>query len=456
MANSEILANRIKLTNIFLVEDDKTTAAYYAALIRGHGYQAIVCHQGYEALRLLEKRQDFDLVLLDLGLPDISGWEILSFIKQNQKLRYIPVLVVTATDDKVSFLKALQQGAEDYLVKPVDVDTLINRMEVMLRIRGLYSDLQSAPPPINQHLRKYLARHMGPSLVVSQLAQQMELLIDHETTVLLQGEAGVGKKMLAEAVHRFSSRSGGPMLRLRCGAGGDAGFLNKLLGVARPFREGLLDKAAGGTIYLQNIDELGPMGQLAVLQIIQDQQFKRIGGDESIKADIHILVSTTKDLKYMVEHGLFREDLFYRLGVVTLKVPSLRSRLEDISFLAQKFLWRKFGEKRKTPLTLSPMALQALQSYPWRGNVRELLKVLECAGAKCQGSVIGVEHLPIKEMAGEIAGPAPLAHSLAEQERRLVMETLRITGGNKRRAAMALGISRSTLYNKMAAWGMKT
>ncbi len=447
--------SRTKRASILLVEDEKTTAAFYSALIRSQGYQAFTCHNGNQALSLLQAGQEFDLVLLDLGLPDISGWEILTFIKQDPKLRYIPVLVVTASGDKVSFLKALQQGAEDFLIKPVDVDTLQGRMAVMLRIRGLYKDLESpqSPQSENKLLRRYLAKHMGPSLVVSQLGQRVERLLEHETTVLLEGAPGSGKSFMAEVLHRFSRHAGGPLVRLRCGRGSESKFLARLLGVENPRQEGALEKAQGGTLYLQDIEELSPLSQLTILKIIQDQQFRRLGGEQELTARLQILVSTGADLKSLVENNRFREDLYYRLGVVGIQMPDLRSRLEDIPYLAQQYLNRKFGKTKKSPPVLSAAATGALQAHNWPENVRSLFAVLDGAAQAARGGVVEAEHLPLKN---ELK-PRPSAplNTLAEQERRLIMESLERNGGNKSRAAAALGISRSTLYNKMSIWDIK-
>lgn len=443
--------------HILLVEDEKTTAAFYSSLIRNQGYQITTCQQGQDALDLLRQGHEFDLVLLDLGLPDISGWEILNFIKQSQKLSYIPVVVVTATDDKVSFLKALQQGAEDYLIKPVDVDTLISRMQVMLRIRNLYKNLQAnqQPYPVNEKLRQYMGQHMGPSLVINQLARKVERLLDHDATILLEGDAGTGKRFLAETIHRFSVRAKGQMVRLRCDQPSEPRFLSRLLGHEAPHKSGALEKALGGTLFLENVHALSPLGQLSVLHVIQDQHFQRLGGEQFIPANLRILVSTSKDLKQMVEGNLFREDLYYRLNVVSLKLPDLRSRLEDIPFLAGNYLEKQFGKRKKGAHQLTHKAIQALQAYSWKENVRELFEVLHYAGLMQPGQLIDAPDLPLKKTTPTTAAASPHPHTLAEQEQRLILDTLQRTGGNKSRAAQALGISRSTLYNKMSAWGIK-
>ena len=441
--------------HILLVEDDKTTAAFYAAFIRANGYRLTICHTGQDALDQLMASQEFDLMLLDLGLPDISGWQVLQYAKSNQKLRYMPVLVVTATDDKSSFLQALQQGAEDYIIKPVDVESFLSRIEVMLRIRGFYKELgykslQLTPTQPKPRLRRHLEKNMGTTWAIQSLGNELERLVDHEATVLLEGEAGSGKKLVAGIIHRFSPRRNGPMVVLRCGMKAETKFLSALLGHEHPHKPGALEKAAGGTLLLEDIHLMSPLAQMTILQVIQNQHFKRLGGEENIPADIRILVSTSGNLKHMVDDNLFREDLFYRLNVVSLHIPGLSERLEDIPLLTQNYLGKRFARLKRAAPTLTLAAIKALQNHHWEENVRELFSVLEYASLMYRGKSIDDEHLPLHVNNRPAGALAPITNTLAEQERMLIMETLERFGGNKSRAARELGISRSTLYNKIA------
>jgi DNA-binding NtrC family response regulator len=277
---------------------------------------------------------------------------VLGHIKGDGKLRYLPVVVLSALSEKAHALKALELGAEDFLTKPVDVETMLSRVRVMLRIRALYESLISERFGRQQaqrtlEMRRYLAKVMGGSSQVQEMADLLDNVVATDTTVLLEGESGTGKGLLAEAIHRYSKRAEGPFVVVNCSAYPETLLSSELFGHEKGAftgairrKVGRFELANGGTIFLDEVAEISPLTQLALLRVIQDRQFERVGGEKTLTADVRIVAATNKVMKDMVARGLFREDLYYRLNVVRLEVPPLRRRPDDIPFLANYFLRR--------------------------------------------------------------------------------------------------------------------
>lgn len=455
--------------HILIVEDEADSARFFEALMESEGYRTEVCSSGEDAMALLAEGGDFDLVLLDMILPGVDGWEVLSHIKRDGKLRFIPVVVLSALSEKEHALRALEVGAEDFLTKPVDVETMLSRVRVMLRIRALYEDLlferggrQQAQRTLE--MRRYLAKVMGGSAQVQELADILDNVVATDTTVLLEGESGTGKSLLAETIHRFSKRSGGPFVVVNCSAYPETLLSSELFGHEKGAftgairqKKGRFETAQSGTIFLDEIAEISPLTQLALLRVIQDRQFERVGGEMTLSVDVRIVAATNKHLADMVEKGRFREDLFYRLNVVRLEVPSLRQRPEDIPFLAHYFLRSQRERLGKAIYGYSRDALTRLIGHTWPGNVRELRNAVEHAVLMCRGEVVEPDHLPPALSSTIEAGeekPATISGRLLDQERKLIQSTLEKVGWNKYRAAQILGVARSTLYSKIQKYGL--
>ncbi len=469
---SEAQLPRVKPhARVLVVEDDADSALLFAALIESEGHAAVMAASGEEALDRLAQDGDFDLVLLDLVLPGVGGWEVLEHIKTDGKLRYVPVIVLSALDDRSTITKALDLGAEDFLTKPVDVERMLSRVRVMLRIRSLYEDLihersgrQQAQRSLE--MRRYLSQVMGGSAQVQELADVLENVVNTDATVLLEGESGTGKGLLAETVHRFSSRSQGPMVVVNCSAYPETLLSSELFGHEKGAftgavrrRPGRFELADGGTIFLDEIAEISPLTQLALLRVIQDRQFERVGGEKTLSVDVRLLAATNKPLAKMVQKGFFREDLFYRLNVVRLEVPALRQRPEDIPFLANTFLSAQAEKLGKAIYGFERDALARLMSHAWPGNVRELRNVVEHAALMCRADVVSLANLPARLAGDRAANPgggsaaAPVGR-LWDNERDIIAHTLERVGWNKYRAAQVLGIARSTLYGKIKKHGL--
>ena len=453
---------------ILIVEDNQDSGLFIEALMNSEGYETTLCADGEQALEMLTAESEFDLVLLDLMLPGISGWEVLEAIKSSGRLRYVPVVVLSALSDKASAIKALEVGAEDFITKPLDVETMLSRVRVMLRIRTLYEELITERGGRRRaqrslETRRYLARIMGGSDKIQTLSDILENVVNTETTVLLEGESGTGKGLLAETIHRFSQRSKGPFVVVNCSAYPETLLSSELFGHEKGSftgavrrKLGRFEQAGGGTIFLDEIAEISPLTQLALLRVIQDRQFERVGGEKTITADVRILAATNKPMAEMVAKGVFREDLYYRLNVVRLEVPSLRDRPEDIPFLAHHFLRTHSQKVEKSILGFSKETLSRFMGYTWPGNVRELRNVVEHATLMCRGDVIELSNLPRRfstHPEGKAQGPTPWR--LEDQERQLIGKTLEEVGWNKYKAAQILGIARSTLYGKIKKLGLR-
>ncbi len=449
---------------VLVVHSRREQAEELAGIVRGEGYEVVVCTTADEALALLEKPEGYDLVLAELLLPGEQGWELLKHLKEDGRLRYIPVVVLVPEGAQEQGLKALDMGAEDYLCWPLMPRMVMPRVRAMLRIRGLYEDLlferfgrQQAQRTLQ--MRRYLTRVMGGSGVVQKLADILDNVVTTDTTVLLEGESGTGKGMLAEVIHRYSKRAEGPFVVINCSAYPETLLASELFGHEKGAFTGAIrrkigrfEQANGGTIFLDEVGDISPLTQLALLRVIQDRQFERVGGEKTITVDVRIIAATNRPLKELVERGEFREDLFYRLNVVRLELPPLRERPEDIPFLANYFL-QMYTERLGKPIYgFSRQALGRLMAYQWPGNVRELRNVVEHAVLMCHEDVIGEQHLPPRLLEEQVRVGAG---RLAEHERQLIASTLEEVGWNKYKAAKLLGISRSTLYSKIARYGLK-
>ncbi len=448
---------------ILIVEDDHDSALFFSSLMKSEGYETVVCYDGISAVDTLMAGGDFDLILLDLILPGLNGWEVLQRIKSDGKLRYVPVVVLSALHEKDAAIKALEVGAEDYMSKPVDVETMLSRVRVMLRIRSLYEDLISErmgrqQAKLTLEMRRYLAKVMGGSPQVLEMADILDNVVHTDTTVMLEGESGTGKSLLAEVIHKYSKRSNGPFIVVNCSAYPETLLSSELFGHEKGAftgairrKAGRFELANGGTIFLDEIAEISPLTQLALLRVIQDRQFERVGGEKTLDADVRIVTATNKPLRQQVERGLFREDLYYRLNVVRLEVPPLRRRPEDIPFLANFFLRAHSEKLGKSIYGFTRESLGRLLEYNWPGNVRELRNVVEHAVLMCRKDVVGMEHLPERMAFGDNNGGSPTGR-LYDQEKDLISGTLEKCGWNKYQAAKVLGIARSTLYGKMAKY----
>jgi len=438
---------------VLVADDDPIARDLLVEVLAREGYRARAAAGGQECVRLAEG-EPFDLALIDLRMPDLDG---LAVLKRLAALAPpVPVVILTAFATIDTAIEAIRAGAYDYLSKPFRIREIKMVVGRALEAQRLVRE--------NLRYRQELQERYRPENLVGQSADMVAIyklvarVAALETTVLILGETGTGKELVARAIHYASPRAKRPLVVVDCTALPETLFESELFGHERGAftgatqgRRGLLETADGSTCFFDEIAELSPPLQAKLLRVLQDHVIRRVGGNEPIPVDVRVIAATNRDLKKRVEEGRFREDLYYRLNVVALRVPALRERPEDVPLLAQHFV-RKHAAATGKPLTgLAREALARLAQYEWPGNVRELEHAVERAVALASAELILPEDLP-PEVGGALPVPPRLPTrrmTLEEVKRWYVDAVLEETGGNKLRAAEILGIDRRTLYRML-------
>ena len=448
---------------ILVVDDDYAHRTMLKALLGGWGYEVREADDGAGAVEAVRK-EPLDLVLMDIRMVRVSGIEALERIRQFNPA--LPVILMTAYASVETAVEALKKGAYDYLTKPLDFDELRLALERALEHTHLREE--------NRMLRESLGARfdrgslIGRSAAMTRLLDLVAQVAPSEATVLTSGESGTGKEMIAGAIHANSPRSRGPFIRINCAAITETLLESELFGHEKGAftgadrrKEGKFRQADGGTIFLDEVSEMSLGMQVKLLRVLQEREFTRVGGEDLLRVDVRVLAATNRDLLKFVAEGRFREDLFYRLNVVNLRVPALRERREDIPLLAQHFL-KLFAEKNRKALHgFTPRAMDRLLRYPWPGNVRELMNTVERGVVLTRSDILDEEDVaPVLEAeappaaAGQDAAAAPTGSSLEDVEKAAILKTLEESGGNKSEAARRLGITRRTLHLKLKKYGL--
>ncbi len=431
---------------ILVVDDEANARSALAELLREEGYIVETAADGFKALPKLEELSP-DLVLTDLKMPGMDGMELMKRAWEGDPERV--VVVMTAYGSVDTAVAAMRAGAADYLTKPINVDELVLVIARVLERRRLRAE--------TGHLRQRLAERRGMKSIIGTSAPMQRVfdtvlqVAPSKASVLITGESGTGKELVAEALHLHSPRAKGPFVKLHCAALAETILESELFGHERGAftgaaarRDGRFQHADGGTLFLDEIGEISPATQVKLLRFLQERQFERVGGNQTVKVDVRILAATNRDLARMVKDQTFREDLYYRLNVVSIEMPSLRERPSDIALLATHFVRKFAAENDKTILGFSDDALAAMAHYSWPGNVRELENAIERAVIVCRTDVIRPGDLSPQVVAAERAttgGPPIPGTTLAALERYAILKTLEHTGGSTSRAADILGIS---------------
>ncbi len=443
--------------SILIVDDDAGHRRMLSTLLADWGYAPSGVESGEAAVSLCRERA-LDLILMDVRMAGMSGIEALREIKAHNPA--IPILIMTAYSTIESAVEAIKAGAYDYLTKPLDFEDLRLTLDRVLDHASLRHE--------NTALRATLESAFDPGGIIGQ-SQPMRRLMDmlatiapSEATVLITGESGTGKELIARALHANSPRRKGPYVAVNCAALTETLLESELFGHekgaftgAERRREGRFLAADKGTIFLDEIGEMPLAMQVKLLRVIQEREIQRVGGDQTLKVDVRIVAATNRDLWREVESKTFRQDLYYRLNVVTLALPPLRERREDIPLLASHFLARFAARNGKNIKGFTPAAMDRLVKHSWPGNVRELENAVERAVVLLVGEYIGERELP-PTLSGqdEIQAVSSLSGlTLEELERRAVLEALDAAGGNKSEAARRLGITRKTMHAKLAKYG---
>ena len=455
--------NQDERATILVVDDDPGHLTTLQTIIKSWGYFVEVVDDGSKAVEMVKERP-FDLILMDVRMTKMSGIEALKLIKEYNPA--IPILIMTAYSSVESAVEALKAGAYDYLTKPLDFEVLKLSIEKARDHMGLKSENKALKEKLRSEFD--LKNIIGKSRPMKELIDMVAMIAPSEATVLITGESGTGKELIAQSIHYNSPRKDHSLVVVNCAALTETLLESELFGHekgaftgADKRREGRFAQAHKGTIFLDEIGEMSPMMQAKLLRVIQEREIQRVGSDDTIKVDVRILAATNRNLEDDVAKGKFREDLYYRLNVVTVNMPPLRDRQDDIPLLAQHFL-EKYSEKnRKQVKGFSPISMDILLKYDWPGNIRELENAVERSVILLNGDYITEKELPLNItqtyseesdwVATKPANTEP--RPLEEVEKEAILAALEASGGNKSETARRLGINRKTLHQKLKNYG---
>jgi two-component system response regulator HydG len=448
---------------ILIVDDDSTHRTMLRTLVGGWGYGVVEADDGSTAIEKVQERP-FDLVLMDVRMLKVSGLEALERIKTFNPA--IPVTIMTAYSSVETAVEALKNGAYDYLTKPLDFDKLRLTIERAMEHIRLKEE--------NRILKENLGMHFDMQNIIGRSPAMINLLetVAHvapsEATVMITGESGTGKELIAGVIHFNSPRKDGPFIKINCAAITETLLESELFGHEKGSftgadrrKEGRFYQAQGGSLFLDEVSEMPLTMQVKLLRVLQEKEFTRVGGEKVIKVDVRIIAATNKNLLELKTQGAFREDLYYRLNVVSLEIPPLRKRIDDIPLLAQHFLAMFAAKNRKEIKGFTPAAMDRLIRYAWPGNVRELMNAVE------RGVVLArTDYLDDKDFTIIPSPSQQPAETLAvfedkssnipldQVEKATILRTLESAAGNKSEAARRLGITRKTLHKKLKKYGV--
>ncbi|MDR1898934.1 MAG: sigma-54 dependent transcriptional regulator [Treponema sp.] len=442
---------------LLIADDEKNIREGLAASLEMDGYETVCVADGTEGWKRFEKG-DIDLVITDLRMPGLGGEEFLRRIGAESP--GIPVIILTGHGTVENAVAAMRDGAYDFLTKPVNLGRLsllvkraLANRELVLRHRRMEEELE-----YGKQFRKFI----GTSAPMRKVFDTIGRAAPTRASILITGESGVGKELVADAIHELSPRKEKPLIKVHCAALAASLLESELFGHekgaftgAAARRRGRFELAHEGTLFLDEIGEIDQNIQIKLLRVLQEKKFERLGGEETLEVDVRLVAATNRDLKAEIEKGNFREDLYYRLNVVNILVPPLRERKDDIPLFISSFLREFAQENGKKVEGINEKARSCLYAYDWPGNVRELRNCLESAVVMAKGAVITEEDLPpsLRSRSDEGWIRIPLGASMDESEKIIIRDTLSLVKGNKSRAAELLAISRKTLHRKLAEWG---
>jgi DNA-binding NtrC family response regulator len=439
---------------LLIVDDEVNARTALAELLRDEGYEVETAADAFKALGKYEAFSPH-VVVTDLKMPGMDGIEL---VKKLRAMEEPPVVVVmTAFGAVQSAVEAMRAGAADYLTKPLNFDELLVVIDRVME----HITLKRETRQLRARIRDRVApgNIIGSAPPMQRVFEIVDQVAPSKATVLITGESGTGKELVANALHMRSPRANGPFVKLHCAALAESLLESELFGHekgsftgAMARKDGRFSIADGGTLFLDEIGEISPAIQVKLLRFLQEHEFERVGGTQTIKVDVRVIAATNRNLTEEVKAGRFREDLYYRLNVITIDMPPLRDRKTDIPALAKFFLDRYVKENGKPIEAIAPQALDLLMAYDWPGNVRELENAIERAVVLSPGPLVEVRHLPpnVRPSASAIAGMPPIPGStLAEIERFAILETLKATGGSTSKAADMLGISVRTIQYRL-------
>ena len=451
------------MPKVLIIDDERSILDTLRILLRGEGFEVSVSDSGRDALARLPEIEP-DVVLTDIRMPGVTGIDVLSAVREQDP--EVPVILMTAQASLQSAVQAVNQGAFYYVQKPFRNDEMAALCRRAAEARALTRENKQLKREINRRDTSRASKPVGKNRAFVDLVRLAETVAPTDSTVLITGESGTGKEILARYIHHLSERAEGPFVSINCGALPETLLESELFGHAKGSftgavkdKEGLFAAARGGTFFLDEVGEMSPGLQVKLLRAIQEREIVPVGSTVPVSVDVRIVAATNRDLEQEMRRGAFRSDLYYRLNVISLHIPPLRERRDDIPLLAEHFLGRLRHAAGSEAPALAADAVEALRAYDWPGNVRELENALERALILARGNVIERAALPaiIREPGAVplVGEPAPANPTLEVIERAYIAWVLRAEGGNKARAAEILGIDPSTLYRKINRYGLQ-
>ena len=438
---------------ILVVDDEVSARTALADLLRDEGLEVEMAADAFKALGKYEAFSPH-VVITDLQMPGMSGIDLMKKIRAGDDPA--AVIVMTAFGDVATAVEAMHAGAADYLTKPLNFDELLAVLNRVIATQDLLRETRE----LRQRVRDRVAPNnmIGVAPPMQRVFEIIDQVAPSKATVLITGESGTGKELVANAIHQRSPRAAKPFIKLHCAALAESLLESELFGHekgsftgAMVRKDGRFSLADGGTLFLDEIGEISPAIQVKLLRFLQEHEFERVGGNQTIRVDVRVIAATNRNLLEEIAKGRFREDLYYRLNVVSLEMPALRERRSDIPALAKFFVDRYAKENGKSIEGCASEALELLMNYNWPGNVRELENAIERAVVLSMGSLIETKHLPasVKPMTLSNGMPVVPGATMAEVERYTILETLKSTGGSTSRAAEILGISPRTIQYRL-------
>ncbi|MCL2410366.1 MAG: sigma-54 dependent transcriptional regulator [Treponema sp.] len=444
--------------HLLVIDDEKNIREGLAEHLREDGYNVTCAENGDEGWEIFNN-EDIDLVITDLKMPGLSGEELMKRILAASP--GFPIIILTGHGTIDIAVTAMRQGAWDFLSKPVDIDHLSLKIKRALHTRELYIQHRRMAEELES--KKQFKSIIGNSRSLRDIFDTIKKAAATKASILITGESGVGKELVADAIHELSTRKTMPLVKLHCAALSASLLESELFGhekgaftgaVAQ--RKGRFELASGGTLFLDEIGEIDQNIQIKLLRVLQEKKFERVGGEKTIEVDVRIIAATNKDLKAEIEKGNFREDLYFRLNVVNIHMPPLRERKDDIPLLAAAFLKEFASENGKSINAIHEKVRSRLYAYDWPGNIRELRNCIESAVVMCQSDVITVDDLPpaFRSVSDDGWITIKLGSNMAECEKTIIQETLSYCKGNKSKAATTLDIGRKTLIRKLSDYDL--
>jgi DNA-binding NtrC family response regulator len=449
---------------ILVADDEEIMRDVLSALLSSESYAVDLAQSGSQALEMIRDK-DYEVLLLDLMMPDMDGFKVLAELKKMGDAPASVVLTAFASIDKA--VEATKLGAHYFIAKPFKNDELLVAVKNAMEHHNLLEE--------NRRLRKTLRERfsfhniVGKSTAMQHVFELIAQVAPRRSTVLIQGESGTGKELVAKAIHSSSGRADAPFVAVNCGNIPSELLESELFGHVRgaytgatKLKKGLFEIADGGTLFLDEVGTISLEIQAKLLRVIQEREFRRLGGLENIKVDVRIIAATNSDLQAAVQSGAFRDDLYYRLNVIVIKIPPLRERPDDIPLLAEHFV-KKYGEEnQRSGLSLDPSAMKALMDYEWRGNVRELENVIERAVVLSPGNNITADIFPknvtmrrLESLPDFSRETVSLKQMVGNYEKDIILAALQKTNGNQKKAAQLLSVNPTTLSEKLKRLGIR-